>query len=791
MSKSKLNFEFLSEATSVGLTSSKTEISKEISRQLSQYQYIETLQITNQSEFLTSQSKLKVLIHFAGINDSSYTETLNYTHNLVLLLEYCFKNNTNFIFVIPNKHTHLYHVSLNILTQYSKIHSINYKIAEISIDQNASENAENIIKTFVYHHRSSNQSKIPSVATTTSTTPITDIPKINFLRVLNNKSRAKLLIVCICIFLLLIALILLQTGVLLYTFSCSWSSFSEGELQKSAICDKTSAVISNILPLELDLTFGSRHLLSAIGIAPDQMIATSKASELTLENLRQALFSLRTELGSKSDPGSAKANQPLLKDRLQLSQDSLYSYQNQLANWYSSSPQPLKLINKLAEIANSTNQTLLKLSSSIPDIEQIFPQNKQQVIGLLIGDSNFVNSIGGRTKVLILMTVDNRRVKSIQVIDADNLDIQLRGKVEPDPEYSFVTTKDSWGLADSAWEPNLSIVGHRLAWLIEKETSIKPDLLIVLNSSQLPSIIDIYSPIIISEYPNSITSKNLSNLLNNTNSSSRIPNLLYHLVSALSSNIQQSTSQQLDRLIINVIHQLESRQAFIIPISTTGINIANSGWSGEVSTPACRSQNLCISDFAYLLNTNTGPISGIYGIQKKWQIESSLDANSLNTIHTLEFKRTSIHDPQDKQAYKSYLRFVFPQEVVVDSVLLGKQALSNDLIYRSKTADLVTYGFNLVVKPGENLSIVVKTHRPVIPNQVLHYQLDIPNQPGDSPYQLNYAISYPKNWFSLVYGIITSDKGTVASPGVVRYNTATTRPVTIDIDFSLNSLSAP
>lgn len=545
------------------------------------------------------------------------------------------------------------------------------------------------------------------------------------LPVLSAKRGKKILTPLILVFLLLIFYPLA-----LYSFlRCSVSQFLRGNFSVSLSCTKLSLGLSRLVPQISPYVVVSRQLSETLVLA--NQFATGALSYLQSPNTTDLSFSLSR-----------------LSDSLAFLQASL---------------QPLPRLAPLLLRVNSVRTLAQKISPLVSTLPELLSLNGKSTVLLLLQDPSELRPTGGFLSHVAILTLDTGRLTNIQIYDTVATDSQLRGQISPPADLARATGELNWYLRDSNWDPDFPSSAARAIWFVNKELSITPDRVVSLHLGTLVELLATTGPLRLPELNLTVTKANFySQYLAH-------PDFLYAFYQRFFDQLRALNSNQLSKSLGIIINSLESRQIFI----TSTI------WDGGVAPPTCRSTLPCLNHYFYPVSSNVGVNKTNLSIQSTAQFAVQIAPTRADFNYQINFTHTSSQTNWPSGRYKNYLRLYLPPQSQPDAVLINDQPAP--AYYVTAEHGLVVLGVLIDTPSASTTQLAVRWHQPLVLSSRFHYQLDIPNQPGQSSYPLTVTVTYPKSWFAT-----TATTPALASAGQLQYNQALSRPLRFDIDFARN-----
>ena len=556
------------------------------------------------------------------------------------------------------------------------------------------------------------------------------------------KARPRIPFLAFAPFLLFLILLLLYPLALYGLLRCSASQFLRGNFPTSLTCAKLSSGLSRLVPQMSPYLIVSRQLSESL------IIANQFAS--------RSLPYIQSFFGHGQLPSSDIADLSFTLSRLT---DSLAFLQANL--------QLLPRMDSLLTRVNKARTFTQKISPLVTSLPDLLTLNGKSTILLLLQDPTELRPTGGFLSHLALLNIENGRLINVQIYDTATTDSQLRGQISPPTDLARAIGESSWFIRDSNWDPDFPSSAARAIWFVNKELSVSPDKVISIHLGTLVDLLSEIGPLQLSELDLTITKQNFfSQYLAQ-------PDFLTIFYQHFFDQLRSLNINQLSSVIGIIINSLESRQAFI----------TSTVWDGGVALPPCRSSLPCLESYFYAVSSNVGINKTNVSIQPSAQLAVQLDTARANFQYQTSITHTSSQTNWPSGHYKNYLRLYIPAQSLPDAVLInGQQATT---YYVTTEHGLVVLGVLVDTPPASTTQLVVRWHQPLDLTSRFHYQLDIPNQPGQLPYPFSVNVTYPKWWFAT-----TTTTPTLASAGQLQYNEHLSRLLHIDIDFAINEFNS-
>lgn len=773
----KLITEVIPKKTQVLVTHSRAPLAVEIIRQLSDNPHIEVIACEDPSSSFTTPDSLGVIIHLPGFGPSSLAETLSHTSVLHHLLELSLSHRATFILVVPNTRHHLYHTAVTMVSQFGKNFPLSYQILEVDSHTPLINSASDVIRKFVYGHRvrqpSPPQDVQPPPPRPASLYRQSSYPGFHYLK--------KAVISLVLVFVAAWVIVALSSGSALASFLCSQSALSGSQFSLALRCAQTSQISSRLAVTVSPVALGSQSLILSLGFPYTETLSFLESYTRTLASLSQLateshqVFQAVFTTGSSPSPKFFR-----LLPYLSQVTESLAQLQTDLRSFYSTSSRPPPQIFKLADKVQLLHGSVSKTQLLLTSIDQLLSSEKKPVIAVLLQDNTELRPTGGLIDTLIIFTLSQGRVASVQVASATASDQTLKGQAESPADYRAATGKSTWLMKDSNWDPDFPTTAKRVAWFIEKELSVSPDLVVSVNLSLVSDLLQILGPVSLDSPPATFdgphfVSQYLDYLGSHPDQSSPLPEIAQILLTRFS----QTSPRQIDQLNAAVLSALETGQASAASLSfTSPLNTIN--WGGGVSLPLCNASPPCFSDYVFPVISNTGANKADAQIVTGLHLDISVAPNRITKTISFQLRHRGQDSAWPSGPHQSYMRFYLPPSVQIDKVLLNGEALSRDRYTLSSDHGLLLVGLPSTTKASSTTKIELQTWQSLNFRGKLHYQLELPQQAGLlSSDPATISLSYPESWFVASYNLAA-----VASPGHLEYNTPSRGTFQLNLDLT-------
>lgn len=802
----KLKFETIvvPKKTQVLITNSRIPLSSETIQQLHQYTHIEVLSTNEPDDVLPEISTLGVIVHFAGFQNNSLADTLSYTTMLHRLLQIASSYSSQFLLVLPNSRNHLYHSALTLITQYAKNFPLNYQVIEVDSKTEISETAYEIIKKFIHKHHKIQQNKSihplnqleknPAKKIETLKNEETEnqkvhpeLKKTNFsISFPKFKIKSKDLGIVIGLLVSPFFAYLLSTILVIVSLKCVSTSIVSTNYSRVKTCASVAITPSQFMSSFDRLLPVFKSFTNNAGIPAEELVSVLNSTIHVSSQMISLQYNTASLVRGLLIENSPSGSIEKIQTDLNLLSESLGDLQSQVRSWADVLKKPNPELLQIIESVNSSKVLVSKLQSVGDDWPILFASDRKQTYLLMLQDSNELRPSGGYLDSVLILSLDSGKVENIEIFTSQSIDNQLYGQVEPPPDFKALTGINQWYLRDSNWDPDFPVTAKRVSWFASKELSRQVDGVIAVNQQTIIELLKILGPVKTGTPEQTITDKNFqSTYLSKLDSNPQT--LIFDVTEKLIEKTKNIETSDINKLTNLFIKQLESRQITVYPTTFNSLGLESAGWSGGVGISGCRSQLSCLSTYAYITDTNIGLNKADAYVNKSQIISHKISSEKLETIINLKYENTSTQSVWPAGDYKNYLRIYLPTKTQIDSIQVGEDLLDPSQYTISPSNGLSLLGISLKIPVNTSLDVQINTSSSISVAEKIHFQFDLPNQPGRVLNSNQVNFEFPKAWFTTVFPGQPTVLPQVASPGLLRYNAPTSIPFSLDIDISPNN----
>ncbi len=289
---------------------------------------------------------------------------------------------------------------------------------------------------------------------------------------------------------------------------------------------------------------------------------------------------------------------------------------------------------------------------------------KTKTYMILFQNSMELRPTGGFIGSFALATFDKGKLSNVEFFDVYTADGQLKGHVEPPAPIKNYLGEANWYLRDSNWDPDFGVSSQRAEWFLDKELDRSVDGVIGIDLEVPEAFLKDTGPIRLADFNQDIDYKNLYEKVQYQVESKFFPgsqnktNILTSLGQAMLEKFKDGKSIPLEKVGKSFYQNLEGRHIQVFLHDTESAKaITSLGWSGEVTTPACLSQN-CASILAGLVEANVGVDKVNYFVSRAVTFNSFVTGKSVENTMTVELKNNAPQALGVSGRYKNYVRVI-------------------------------------------------------------------------------------------------------------------------------------
>jgi len=304
-------------------------------------------------------------------------------------------------------------------------------------------------------------------------------------------------------------------------------------------------------------------------------------------------------------------------------------------------------------------------------------------------NNNELRGTGGFMGSYALVDIDRGEIKNLEMPGGGTYDVQgqlVARVLAPEPMHLL---KPRWEFQDSNWWPDFPTAARKIQWFHQNAKGPSVDGVIVLTSTFMERLLEVFGPIDMSEYGRIIDSSNFTLEtqkiveLEYDREENRPKQFLADMAPKLIEKIFAANSEQLQALIPMMHNAMSEKHVLLYFNNPQSQNIVSSlGWAGEIKKTE--------GDFLSVVHTNLagGKTDGVIDETIKHHSAIQPDGSIINTV-TLIRKHNGVPGENVFTGVQnnSYVRFYVP----AGSTLIEAKGFErpDDKFFKTPDPDLV------------------------------------------------------------------------------------------------------
>ncbi len=376
------------------------------------------------------------------------------------------------------------------------------------------------------------------------------------------------------------------------------------------------------------------------------------------------------------------------------------------------------------------------LDQLIPLFNNLFGKEGQKKYALVYQDNNELRATGGVIESIVILTFNQGKLVGYEVVNANEIDKGVGGKVSPPEEIKKELGEDSWYFADAGWDGVNA--GEKIAWFIEKATGQKIDGAILVDNEFLAGLLGLVDGVRLDKYNEFISKKNLDEKL-----------LFYDSLPKEKNQFQKDLLKAIFRQLVSadklpdlpsVLNSaFVSQHAVLTEFNPNQQEVFNRLlWGGGVLSPSCPSlfkNQVCQIDSLYQVESNIGFNKANYFLTRQIKHRVTLEPKQARHLREIEYHNLAKTDAWPKGDYQAYLKFYLPLDAEKIRVVSNGKDTPITLV-KNKVNKKVTFKFRVPINSTKKLQLTFIT--PIKQTKGLSYLFFDQNQPGTktTPYKI-------------------------------------------------------
>lgn len=393
-----------------------------------------------------------------------------------------------------------------------------------------------------------------------------------------------------------------------------------------------------------------------------------------------------------------------------------------------------------------------------------------------------------------ILPIENGQQGRLQIHDVYDADGQLKQPVQPPYGLQRYLGVSHWFLRDSNFDPDFIHNAARAEEFLQKETGVRVDGVIAIDTSFLKNLISVVGPVYVPDYRETVSADNFYLLTENNSEKNFFPgssqkkDFLRSLTNALMDKLTTEKHFPYEKLVQMIISSTEQKHmlfAFEDPdvqsiFTVTGLS--SSLWDGRIPE-----QNT-IYDYFGVVDANVGANKANYYIKRSIQQSTIFSTlGGLQTTADVMYTNNSTTTSPFGGDYKNYVQFVIPANANLESISINKKqqkivpAVTDPSVFTSpdfippaglevqegeeKGNEIIGFFFIVPEGTARDISVTYQMPSSISATAVsFSYNLKLFKQPGtgDDPYTL--SVGYPND-----FKVVSSSYGLTDVGGKVMY----------------------
>lgn len=321
----------------------------------------------------------------------------------------------------------------------------------------------------------------------------------------------------------------------------------------------------------------------------------------------------------------------------------------------------------LGEYSNSQlarlREKIYFVSKIVADLPILLGQEKPATYLILIQDNTKLRPTGGLIQSYVLLTFDAGKLTKKRAFNANDIDKEIKGSIEPPYLINKYLQQTSWLFKDSNWDPDFKVSAQKAGWFINKATGENIDGVAGVDLSFIEQTLELFGPIYLEDIDREINHNNFAELL----AGSEEGDLLALLADKLLNRIMELDNRQLIKLALIVDQNLEEKHLLLDLRSAIAQKAASSlNWSGEL--PALTCEDNCLSDWLGIVEANVGKNNINNFIKRSGDLTIDIKNDTLSKKLLIKIENTKLQTASQENNYQAYIRILVPIDSVFQPV---------------------------------------------------------------------------------------------------------------------------
>lgn len=438
----------------------------------------------------------------------------------------------------------------------------------------------------------------------------------------------------------------------------------------------------------------------------------------------------------------------------------------------------------IQEKINSFEKPLTLIENTIDTFPEVFGFNQKRKYLILFQNNMELRPGGGFIGSYATVDILNGKVGKFEIHDVYDADGKLTVHIEPPFALRRYVGIQHWFMRDSNYNIDFIRNAQKVSEFLELETGEKIDGVIAIDIDFLKSLISIFGPLYIPDYKETITTQNFY-LLTETHAeknffpgSTQKKDFLRAVYNALEAKIFTSNNVPLSLLLNNLSDTIKQKHFLIaFPGKEIQAVFTANNLSGSLSDNRQKEDKKFL-DYLGINEANLGLNKANYYLTRKIdQVVNIDEKGNVREAIMITYENTSSKESPFGGDYKNYLRFILPENAVLEAVAVNGVMIptteaitkvneytrkgfippSQLEIEKSQEEGKTVYGFLTIIPmlTSQKISITYSLNGVLNPAKpAMDYDLYLFKQPGTGIDSYSLSLTYPK-----IFQVIKSPLG--------------------------------
>ncbi len=495
--------------------------------------------------------------------------------------------------------------------------------------------------------------------------------------------------------------------------------------------DKQTQLLSKVF--DISIIKNSQNLIKLyqkISRAQKQTQDLSKARV----GLYQRLFGKNDQELSELIPQLTQATEKLYQE-LSLLQAELKTSKKKVFN-----PQQQQQLNQFEKELIEYRKHLAKTQKLNPLLSQLLAKEEKRNYLIILQDNQEIRPTGGFIQAVASVTLKRGQVIDDQIINVNEIDSQLSGKIDAPSEVKTLLGEENLYLRDANWDPDFPSTANRISWFYKQTINKQVDGVIGINLFLVKELLKDWGELTVINYEEKITSNNLFERLNyhaNEEKDRELKqNFQVSVLETVLNKLKTLSKEETKTALMILATSLENKETLFVPSSEKfAPTFETLGWTGSIVQPNCPGEfnqaTQCLIDSVYQVEANVGVNKVNPYISRKVNHELSIEAGEkISHLRKVSFTNKAKSKFWPLGTYKLYLRLYFTPEAKMGVIKLNGKPILKDKTVSYLDHNKKVVGTLIEVPPDSTRQLIFNYTTPYQVNQGDSYMFFDQNQPG-------------------------------------------------------------